>query len=58
MHKNQCYSCSHEFIDTANNFGTEIIAEALELIKIQQKKIEELESEKRWQEYPDMMGKW
>lgn len=35
MHENQCYACSHEFVEVAENFGTEIIADALELIKEQ-----------------------
>ena len=35
MHENQCYACSHEFIETANEFGTEIIADALELLEKQ-----------------------
>ena len=35
------------------------IAEStLALLKEQQEKIEELESDKRWDEYPDTMGKW
>lgn len=33
MHKNQCYACSHEFIEVAENFGTEIVAEAIDLLK-------------------------
>ena len=37
MHKNQCYACSYEFIETAKEFGTEIIAEALELLQEQTK---------------------
>ena len=36
MHENQCYACSHEFIEVANNFGTEIIADAIEILKAQQ----------------------
>ena len=33
MHKNQCYACSYEFIETANEFGTEIVANALKLLE-------------------------
>ena len=33
MHKNQCYACSCEFIDVANEFGTNILAEAIERLK-------------------------
>lgn len=40
MHKNQCYACSHEFIETAHEFGTEIIAEAVELLRMQLKEQE------------------
>lgn len=32
--------------------------EVLALLKEQQEKIEELESDKRWDECPDTMGKW
>jgi len=35
MHKNQCYACSYEFIETEKEFGTEILAEAEELINSQ-----------------------
>ena len=34
------------------------IDNAIDLLKEQQEKIEELESDKRWDEYPDTMGKW
>ena len=37
MHENQCYACSHEFIDTVEEFGTEILADAIELLKEYQK---------------------
>ena len=37
MHENQCYACSHEFIETANEFGTEILADAIELLEAQKK---------------------
>lgn len=43
MHENQCYACSHEFIELANQFGTEIIADAIELSKEQDKKLKEYE---------------
>ena len=33
MHENQCYACSHEFIEKANEFGTEILADAIALLK-------------------------
>ena len=35
MHKNQCYACSYEFVEVANEFGTEIIADAIETLKEQ-----------------------
>ena len=35
MHKNQCYACSYEFVETAKEFGTEILAEAIEFIERQ-----------------------
>ena len=35
MHKNQCYACSHEFVETANEFGTNILAEAIDFIELQ-----------------------
>ena len=38
MHKNQCYACSYEFIEVAEKFGTEIIYDAIELLKKYQKK--------------------
>jgi len=38
MHKNQCYACSHEFVEVAEEFGTEIIADAIELLKKQEHK--------------------
>ena len=42
MHKNQCYACSHEFVEVAKNFGTEIIANAIEMLKEQRMDIEAL----------------
>lgn len=39
MHENQCYACSHEFVEVVDNFGTEIIADAIEMLKEQQEKI-------------------
>ena len=35
MHENQCYACSHEFVEVAEEFGTEIIADAIEMLKEQ-----------------------
>ena len=35
MHKHQCYACSYEFIETANEFGTNIIADAIEILEEQ-----------------------
>jgi len=32
--------------------------DAMKLLREQKKRIEELESEKRWEEYPDTMGRW
>ena len=37
MHKNQCYACSYEFIDVAQEFGTNIVADAIELLKVVKK---------------------
>ena len=42
MHKNQCYACSHEFIDVVNEFGTDIIYEALALLEEQEAEIRQL----------------
>lgn len=42
MNQNQCYTCSHEFIETAEEFGTNIIENAIELLKEQQKLIDEI----------------
>ena len=39
MHENQCYACSHEFIEVVHEFGTNIIDDAISLLKAQ--KIEE-----------------
>lgn len=33
MSQNQCYACSHEFVELAKNFGTNIVEDALELLK-------------------------
>ena len=33
MHENQCYACSHEFIEKANEFGTEILVDAIALLE-------------------------
>lgn len=33
MHKNQCYTCSYEFVEVAEEFGTEIITDAIETLK-------------------------
>ena len=35
MHRNECYACSHEFIDTVKEFGTCILAETIEYIESQ-----------------------
>ena len=35
MHENQCYTCSHEFIETVKEFGTNIINDAIILLKEQ-----------------------
>lgn len=42
MHKNQCYACSYEFVEVAKEFGTEIIADAIETLKEQDKEIKML----------------
>jgi hypothetical protein len=36
MHENQCYACSHEFVEVTQEFGTNIIEDALELLKEQE----------------------
>ena len=33
MSQNQCYACAHEFVDLANEFGTNIVADAEGLLK-------------------------
>lgn len=33
MQDNQCYTCSHEFIDVMNKFGDEIVFDAIMLLK-------------------------
>lgn len=50
MSKNQCYTCSHDFIDVVNEFGTNIIPDAVELIKKLQ---EENELLQRNQSHPE-----
>ena len=35
MSENQCYTCSHEFIETVQKFGTDIITDAITLLKEQ-----------------------
>ena len=35
MSDNQCYSCTHEFVDVVNLFGSNIVADALALLKEQ-----------------------
>lgn len=42
MNRNQCYACSNEFIETTNEFGTNILMDAAELIKCQRETIDEL----------------
>ena len=36
MSENQCYACSHEFIETVQEFGIDIITDALALLKGQE----------------------
>lgn len=36
MSEHQCYVCSHEFIDAADEFGTNIIDDAIALLKEQE----------------------
>ena len=38
MSDNQCYSCTHEFVDVVNLFGSNIVADALALLKEQDDK--------------------
>lgn len=38
MSKNQCYACSHEFVDAADEFGSNIIYDAITLLKEQEAK--------------------
>ena len=42
MSENQCYACSHEFVETVKDFGTDIIINALTLLKEQEEEIENL----------------
>ena len=44
MNKNQCYACSNEFIETVNEFGSSIIQDAIDLIKMQRLDIEALKN--------------
>ena len=44
MHENQCYACSHEFVDATKEFGMNIIEDAIALLKEQQKEIEILKA--------------
>lgn len=37
MNQNQCYTCSNEFIETVEEFGTNILDDAIELIEEQPK---------------------
>lgn len=39
MMQNQCYACSHEFIEVVKEFGTDIINDALELFKEQEPRV-------------------
>lgn len=58
----KCRDCPWEQCEQFNQKKTEIpltlALDVLNLLKEQQEKIEELESDKRWDEYPDTMGKW
>lgn len=33
MQTNQCYACSHEFVDAVNEFGDTILREAVDLLE-------------------------
>ena len=35
MRKNQCYACSHEYVEAVGEFGTNIIRDAIILLKEQ-----------------------
>ena len=35
MDKNQCYTCSHEFIETVKEFGSTILSDAIDLLREQ-----------------------
>lgn len=39
MMQNQCYACSYEFVDVVEEFGTDIIKDALELLKEQEPQV-------------------
>ena len=52
---NECKVCPY----TESEYCTEdMVTDALVLLKEQQERIEKLESDKGWDESPDMMGKW
>lgn len=55
MHENRCYACSHEFVELAEKFGTEIIADAIETIKTQQQMYWTLEHD--WRMLKEHMNK-
>ena len=33
MHRHQCYTCSHDFVELAKDFGTNIVGETIEFIE-------------------------
>ena len=45
MHRNECYACSHEFIDVVGEFGTNILPEAVDKLRQLQKEHAELKDE-------------
>ena len=42
MRENQCYTCSHEFAEVTQEFGTNIIEDAIALLKDQEAEIRQL----------------
>lgn len=33
MHRHQCYTCSHDFVELVKDFGTNIVGETIEFIE-------------------------
>ena len=48
MHENQCYTCSHEFVEVTHEFGTNIIEDTLALLKEQEARILDWDELEDW----------